>query len=331
MVDSEWWIVDSGWCCGLRWGWGVVYHCTLRRYAQPFRQPLHTHHGVWAVREGLIVQLQDQSGRLGWGEIAPLDWFGSETLEEAEAFCQQLGSPMTVDDLRTIPDRLPACQFGFESAWEELQISHEVDQGEVLVSQCSGLLPAGERALTVWPPLWAQGYRTFKWKIAVQPLEEEWRICDRLLAALPATAKLRLDANGGLDWDGAQGWLSRLQHYPGDRIEFLEQPLPPQDWTALCQLQQQSPIPIALDESVATFNQLQAVYQQGWRGIMVVKLAIAGYPSRLRHFCQHHHPDLVFSSVFETAVGRRSLLRIATACQASCRVPRAFGFGVGHW
>ncbi len=309
----------------------MLYHCTIQPYAHPFRQPLHTHHGIWTVREGLIVELRDPTGRVGYGEIAPLEWFGSESLAAALAFCQQLGSAMTQDDIQAIPDRLPACQFGFESAWAELQGETTADDGALAVSQCSGLLPAGQTALTVWPSLWGQGYRTFKWKMAVHSVAEEQMICDRLLMALPTTAKLRLDANGGLDWDGAQRWLNWLDTHHGDRIEFLEQPLPPSQLTELVQLQQRSPIPIALDESVATFRQLQAVYHQGWRGIMVVKLAIAGYPSRLLQFCQAHQPDLVFSSVFETAVGRRSVQRIATACQAVCQVPRAFGFGVGHW
>jgi hypothetical protein len=52
--------------------------------------------------------------------------------------------------------------------------------------------------------------------------------------------------------------------------------------------------PIALDESVATLDQLEACYQRGWRGIFVIKVAIAGSPKRLRQLCQEHEIDMVF-------------------------------------
>jgi o-succinylbenzoate synthase len=85
---------------------------------------------------------------------------------------------------------------------------------------------------------------------------------------------------------------------------------------------------IALDESVATLNQLATCFQQGWREIFVIKPGIVGSPSRLRQFCQQHKIDAVFSSVFETAIGRQAALQIA-AQLSQC--DRAVGFGVNHW
>jgi O-succinylbenzoate synthase len=85
---------------------------------------------------------------------------------------------------------------------------------------------------------------------------------------------------------------------------------------------------IALDESVATLAQLEACYQQGWRGIFVIKPSIAGSPKRLRQFCQANKIDAVFSSVFETVVGRQAVLRLASELANN---NRAVGFGVNHW
>ena len=86
--------------------------------------------------------------------------------------------------------------------------------------------------------------------------------------------------------------------------------------------------PIALDESVATLNQLEDCYQRGWRGIFVIKVAIAGSPRRLRQFCREHEIDAVFSSVFETAIGRQAALELAAQLSLN---HRAVGFGVNHW
>ena len=63
----------------------MVYRFSHRAYRLPLRQPLRTAHGLWAEREGLIVRVEDESGRVGFGEIAPIEWFGTETLAEAGA------------------------------------------------------------------------------------------------------------------------------------------------------------------------------------------------------------------------------------------------------
>ncbi len=289
---------------------------TFTPYTRPFRRPLQTHHGSWSVRTGILVQLQDAWGRIGWGEIAPLPWFGSETLEQALAFCQQLPNPLSVDSILAIPDHLPCCQFGWGSAWESL--THPVRNLSQHLRLC-GLLPAGHAALQVWPGLWQQGYRTFKWKIGV--VEKEQHLLSVLLTALPPTAQLRLDANGGLTMAEAETWLS-----VGDaRIEYLEQPLPTGHLTEMLRLAQQSTTPLALDESVATVAQLHDCLDQGWSGIVVIKPSIAGYPWQLRQLCQDLDLDVVVSSVFESPVGQRAVRNLALEI---ANPKRAHGLGL---
>ena len=191
----------------------------------------------------------------------------------------------------------------------------------------SALLPAGEGALQAWQALWDQGYRTFKWKIGVYPIAYELAIFDVLTRKLPQEAKLRLDANGGLSYDAANLWLGNCDRIPVE-IEFIEQPLPVEQFDLMQELSYCYGTAIALDESVATLKQLKACYQQGWRGIFVIKPSISGSPSRLRQFCQKHQIDLVFSSAFETDVGRQAALKLAVELSHQ---NRAVGFGINHW
>ena len=170
------------------------------------------------------------------------------------------------------------------------------------------MLPAGEAALQAWRALWEVGRRTFKGKIGVAPIQQELDWLIRLVEALPQGSKLRLDANGGLTNTEANQWLAYCDHFG---IEFLEQPLPPNQLPMMLQLSDQYQTPIALDESVATLQQLRNTYFQGWRGIFIIKPAIVGSPSQLKHFCQTHSLDVVFSSVFETAIGRDAVLTLA--------------------
>lgn len=300
----------------------MTYRWDYQLYRRRFLQPLQTHHGLWEVREGILLRLMDDTGREAWGEIAPLPWFGSETLAEAVEFCRQLPGELSPKMMTEIPEHLPACQFGFAAAWETLQ-----QPGQLPVSPVSysALLPAGERAFAAWEGLYRQGYRTLKWKIAVDGISQELRLFQRLVGELPGDMRLRLDANGGLTVEEAQEWLTVCDGL-GERVEFLEQPLAVEEWERMQCFGEVYQTAIALDESVATFSQLKSLYLQGWRGIFVVKPCIFGFPFRLREFCQAYPLDLVFSSVFETEVGRSFALGLAAELSQ-----RPVGFGVHHW
>jgi o-succinylbenzoate synthase len=326
----------------------------FRLIARKFLRSLTTSHGNWDIRESIIIRLIDRLGRVGWGEIAPISWFGSETLEQAVDFCRHLPPEITQETIFAIPDDLPACQFAFESALEVLgnretrgtrgtrgtrETRRNNHQCPMPNAQCpmphapfpmpqySGLLPAKEGALNAWQNLWEEGYRTFKWKIGVDAIAQELKIFDLLVHSLPPSTKLRLDANAGLSYQEAKLWLENCDKF-SEKIEFIEQPLAVDELETMMQLSKDYQTAIALDESVATLAQLSAAYQQGWRGIFVIKPAIVGSPSRLRQFCRQHNIDAVFSSVFETAIGRKAALQLAAELSQH---HRAVGFGINHW
>jgi o-succinylbenzoate synthase len=298
------------------------YKFTYSIYQRPFRQPLKTSHGVWKIREGIIIQLTDSFGRSHQGEIAPIPWFGSESIDRAISFCEQLGDRITTDQIDRVPDDLPACQFGFGSALTAFTVI-PVQMASQL--NTSALLPAGDAAIAKLQALSAQGYSTFKWKIGVLQIDREMIIWSQLITALPNNAKLRLDANGGLTEIAAESWLELCNQE--SRIEFIEQPLGLEEIDKTIALAAKYRTPIALDESVATFDRLQSVYDRGWRGIYVVKPGIAGFPWRLAEFINTHQLDVVFSSVMETAVGTLAAYQLAS----ELKIERSLGFGVDDW
>ena len=301
------------------------YQFTYSIYQRPFRQPLNTSHGVWKVRSGIVIQLTDDLGRSHQGEIAPIPWFGSESIEQATLYCQQIGTNITVDRIHQIPDNLPACQFGFGSALTAFNSTPANIDWHKSNLKMSALLPSGAAAIARLPALSAQGYSTFKWKIGVLPIAQEVAIWTQLMAAVPMNAKLRLDANGGLTYLEAEQWLELCDRE--SRIEFIEQPLAPDKISQIGDLAKVYNTPIALDESVATFDRIQSVYADGWRGIYVVKPGIAGFPWRLAEFITKYQLDLVFSSVMETNVGRDAAFQLAARLQLN----RSMGFGVDEW
>jgi o-succinylbenzoate synthase len=295
------------------------YRVEVTPYACPFRQPLQTSHGVWAVREGAIVTLTDEFGHVGQGEIAPLAWFGTESLGEAIEFCAALNGWMTPEQIFGIPDRLPCCQFGFESALVGFE-----NCGNIGDHQIAALLPTGKAAIDAWQTHYDRGDRTFKWKIGISPIADEIQWFHELHQQLPSDAQLRLDANAGLSLDAAKRWLEAFEIRP---IEYLEQPLAVDQFAAMQTLSETYGTPIALDESIANLQSLKDCHDRGWDGIYVIKPAIVGSPRKLQDFLRCYTLDVVFSSVFETEVGYAAGLRIAQDIGGW----RALGYGTNHW
>lgn len=288
-------------------------------YRLPLRVPLRTAHGVWAEREGIIVRLEDETGRAGFGEIAPLPWFGTETLAEAEALCRKFGATVTGEVLDAVPARFGCVRFALAEARAEPAKAITATRLPV-----AALLPAGREALAALPAKLEAGYLSFKWKVAVGAVDDELGIFDDLLAALPTYAKLRLDANGGWDRRQAGKWLERCAERP---VEFVEQPVAPDDEDALRGLAADYPVTLALDESLVRLTAARRWQAQGWPGVFVIKPALAGPLHELAEWITATKADVVLSSAIETALGRAAILHAALTQPLT---KRALGFGVGE-
>ena len=303
-----------------------------RRYALPFRTPVRTAHGVWAEREGVMVRLTDEAGAAGYGEAAPIPWFGTETLDEIEAALVALGEWVTDEQLAAVPERLGCLRFALAAARMTEGGGRRTVEGAEYLPVCA-LLPAGRAALVAAGPKAELGFRTFKWKVGVGDIADELALLDDVIAALPDGAKLRLDANGAWKARQAVRWLERAAERP---IEFIEQPcftVAKEGVSAVRKtedvlrgLAEDYPTAIALDESLVGANDVERWIADGWRGVYVVKPALLGDPAPVLARLAEAKADVVFSSALETAAGAKAALRAAFAWKAE--KPRALGFGV---
>ena len=315
----------------------MSYRFSFKPYRRPLRVPLRTAHGLWAEREGLIVRLEDGAGSLGYGEVAPLPRFGTETLAEATEVCRKFGATVEGEVLDAVPARFGCVRFALAQARSEIvgrdhrippNSPQEAGYGDPALQSTrlpvAGLLPAGREALAALPAKLEAGYLSFKWKVAVGAVDDELGIFDDLLAALPAYAKLRLDANGGWDRRQAAKWLARSAERP---VEFVEQPVKPGDEAALLGLAADFPVTLALDESITDLAAARHWQGKGWSGVFVIKPALTGPLDELVAWAGATKADLVLSSAIETALGRAAILRTALTQPLT---KRALGFGVGE-
>jgi O-succinylbenzoate synthase len=297
----------------------MSYRFAFKPYRRPLRAPLRTAHGLWAEREGLILRLEDGAGTVGYGEVAPLPWFGTETLAEAADICGKFGANVDAGVLDAVPARFGCVRFALAQARQS--VTKVAGSSRLPVT---GLLPAGREALAALPAKLEAGYLSFKWKVAVGAVDDELGIFDDLLAAMPAYAKLRLDANGGWERRQAAKWLERCAERP---VEYVEQPVKPGDEAALLGLAADYPVTLALDESVTDLSSARRWQGKGWGGVFVIKPALTGPLDELVAWAAETKADVVLSSAIETALGRAAILRTALTQPLT---KRSLGFGVGE-
>jgi O-succinylbenzoate synthase len=294
-----------------------------RRYRLDFRTPLRTAAGLWREREGLILRLEDETGKVGWGEAGPVPAFGMETMEETAAACASLGEYLEADAISRVDPRLGCLRQALAMAIGELKGYPPLGAGRFL--PVAALIPAGRAAVPAMGPRADAGFRTFKWKVGVGDLADELVLLDDVCGALPSGGKLRLDANGAWDRRAAERWLERCADRP---VEFVEQPVA-RDARGVADLLRglsgNFPTPLGLDESLVGEGDLDLWLDADWPGIFVVKPALFADPVRALERLAAADADVVFSSALETAVGARSALRLAFGWAGRSR---ALGFGV---
>jgi len=336
----------------------------LRLRWRPYRfdlpRTLVTSQGAWSLRHGWLLRLEDADGRLCWGEAAlppapqrPNSEAGSDagsSHQSLQAALDALPAALERQELESRLAGLPAplaCALGMALA--ELDGLGSPRQGGWLAAPRSALLlPAGEAALAALEqalpalppeplaqrsraaaaaPLQSQGPAgatalTVKWKVASGEDSLERRVLETLLERLPAAGRLRLDANGGWTRTTAWQWAERLAEE--SRLEWLEQPLAPEDQPGLEVLAAQ--LPVALDESLRLRPGLMAA--GAWCGWQVRRPLLEGDPRPLLAALRAGTPRLMLSTALETGIGRRLVQHLA-ALQADGPTPTAPGLAPG--
>jgi O-succinylbenzoate synthase len=270
----------------------------VARWSRPLRVPVVVGTAPpQSTREGLLVALGAE-GREGIGDAAPLPGLSHETLDEVVMAARALAdrAPVTIADLAQLELQLPSLGFALQSAALDLL----------------GVAPSALRtARLLTDDLHEDRHVSgvVKVKVGRADLDVECEDVRRLAAR---GLRLRLDGNRRLDVDGTRA----LAAAAGDALEFFEEPTPRALLAAL-------DVPLALDESLdealgalpagATAAQLHEVLRAlPPAKVWVVKPTILGPARVARLLASAPGSDvgIVFSSAYDSAVGRRGLVRL---------------------
>jgi len=303
----------------------------LRRYRLPLTAPLVLKGTEHEAREGVLVRLEDDEGRVGWGDVAPLPGFSPESLSEAmadvrratEVFTGRTPGPDWTNpdgDLHRALDALdlvPSAQFGLDLAAFDLaaatmdrtlaQAMHP--DPEVTVPVNALLVGSGDDVLAEAERLVAAGYRTLKLKVGRAALDDEIALVRSLRERCPDVT-LRLDANQAWTMDEAVQFAEGID---GVGLDYLEEPL--RDPADLPVLWHDTQLPIALDESLEG-TATDGLQGKGWATAAVLKPTLVGGVARtLRFAVQARALGIrpVLSAMFESGMAFRVHIALAAA------------------
>lgn len=243
--------------------------CHLYRCDLPLLRPVTTARGTIAARTTWVVEIVTDSGKRGLGEAAPLPGFGGEEPEICEQVLNKAVTALSSDVVgrwleRGKPDaplghllepllaKAPCARHAIEGALIDLLAqSQGLPVAALLSNHGSILVPVNALVDGVEDARWAveQGYKTVKAKVGGDPALAVLRALE-LRVAVGSQTRLRLDANGGWDFDQA---LQFCEETRLANLELVEQPinhLRPALLEELAQLRRRSGVKVAVDEGI---------------------------------------------------------------------------------
>lgn len=276
------------------------------------------------LRRSVVVRLEDDDGRVGWGEAAATPYYG-ETAESVTAVLPRLADVLetaAAGDLFALErieralehslGRNPSARAALSMALHDL-LGKRL---EMPVWKLWGLDPAtaplSSFTLGLHEPeevremiREAAGYPILKVKVGTDRDEEVLR----LIRDEAPDVTIRVDANTG--WTAKQA-LARLPMLQEFGVELIEQPLRPGDVEGFKLLRLHSPIPIIADESCRTADDIPGLIGQvDGVNIKLAKCGSLREALRIVHVARAHNLMVMLGCMLETSIGIAAALQLA--------------------
>ena len=297
-------------------------------YTLPFTTPFKTGKSIFKNREGVIVRYTDDVDILT--EAAPLPGFSGETLDDVKTFfsgysdsiSRFFDSNFSIDEISPFLSSLPglsSAQFALSmmallilaerkncTIDELLQIRSVPDS--VLVNTVVGL-GSEEAVLSQIELASKQGFGTIKLKVSNSPAE--------LAAVLRKASEkypditFRLDANQSWSADTA---LEQIAYFKDLPVEYIEEPAAVSSPDELEKIISNSPLPVALDESITNLKSLEFALKSYPDTVIIIKPTLFGNFIQLAETISQYRSSfqqIVVTTALEAAVGRAMVNEVA--------------------
>jgi len=255
----------------------VIETITLTRLRIPLSEPYHLSHTTVRALDTVIVKVELDDNRIGFGEVTPLRGYSTETIDKIwpslTAVAPEI-SGESIDTARRVAAELPGGRFA-QSAIDVALETAERDSLPPVTAPLTGILSTEnpvDRSLATLDRQLEAGFETIKVKIGFDSTRDAQRL-ERIAAATPSSVALRVDANQGYSLAEARRFLDAA---PTDRLQHVEQPLSVGALDDHATLNRAYDVTIMLDEEITDRSDVVAASKAGAAGAVKFKLMKSG-------------------------------------------------------
>ncbi len=298
----------------------------IHRISLPLVKALKTGGGDFETRHIALVEVEVE-GTVGWGEVAPLPSWGTETIDEACASLEKGHAAGPASEFALDCARFDAVARARElPLWKFLarHFEQSISTPEVVLNGTVGSATIDE-TLADTAELVEAGFSTVKFKVGKRSWNQDVKRIGAVRAAHPELV-IRLDANQAWSLNEARHALSAFEKF---QVEYVEEPSRG-GYDAFRQLAPRVGIALAADETVRNIDQARRLIAEELVNVVVLKPMVLGAISRtveIIEFAREHRVDVVLTSAIDSAVGRTATAHLA----AAMGIKRACGLATGSW
>ncbi len=281
-----------------------------KQYDLKLKHTFRISRGARDIASVIILEFE-HDGIIGYGEASPSKRYG-ETPETVVSFFQRLNfsrfeSPFLLDDILAYVDSI---ELGNTSAKCAVDIALHDWTGKKLgvplyqlwglnpkkTAQCSFTIAIDSKEVIEQKVHEAEEYPILKIKLGLDNDEEMINTIRKITDKV-----LYVDANEG--WKDRNLALERIKWLKDQNVEFVEQPMPADQFDDLKWLRDKSDLPLMADESVVRLNEIPKL-AQAFDGINIKLMKCTGLREAMRmiNTAQALNMKIMMGCMIETAV-----------------------------
>ncbi|MFS0864437.1 o-succinylbenzoate synthase [Fredinandcohnia sp. 179-A 10B2 NHS] len=317
---------------------------TLHLIEQSLLSPFVTSMGSVNVRESIIVEVEDDEGTVGWGEVVAFStpWYTEETIKTTWHMLEDfilpsllqttIEHPATFQSISQNIKRNNMAKASVETAiWDlyakkqNLPLSdviggtrEKIDSGVVVsIHTIDQVLRKIESHLE-------EGYKRIK--IKIKP-GQDVKLLSQIRKEFP-TVPLMADANSAYTLND----IARLKSLDEFELMMIEQPLGADDIVDHATLQQEITTPVCLDESIVTLDDARKAIELGSCQMINIKIGRVGGLSeaiQIHNLCKEKNVPVWCGGMLETGISRAH--NIALASLANFTIPGDISASSRYW
>nr|WP_226677649.1 o-succinylbenzoate synthase [Mesobacillus jeotgali] len=293
----------------------------------PLKNPFTTHLGSVTEREAIIVEIEDRTGFIGYGEGVAFSspWYTEETVQTSYHMLKDYLVPLLKKKGISHPDQALAlfssvrrnhmAKAALETALWDLQAKKEGVPLSILIGGGMESIPAGvvvgnpnlQEAIKQIEGYLEQGFKRVKVKISP---EDDFHYISGIRKQFP-DLPLMADANSAYALED----VDRLKALDQFGLLMIEQPLGYDDIIDHAKLQSQIETPICLDESIVTFDDARKAIELGSCKVINIKIGRVGgigEAKRIHDYCVSKGIPVWAGGMIEFGISRAHNIALAS-------------------